>query len=335
MRLHRIIGSLLLTASLVAGWFVWDYQLFVKTPIQIPPSSDIYRVAPGATITQIADELEALGVIRSATYFVWLARISERAHKIRYGEYQLRSGMSADSLQELFTKGRTVQYALTLVEGWNITQLLAAISAETKLRQTLDGVDHAALLSMLGVEEEHPEGLFLPDTYHFPRGMSDVQFLRRAYDAMQAYLTAAWEKRAKNLPYANAYEALIMASIVEKETGKAEERPAIAGVFVRRLQRGMRLQTDPTVIYGLGDRYDGDIKRTHLREATPYNTYVINGLPPTPIAMPGRAAIDAALHPADGDALYFVATGDGGHTFSATLVEHNAAVQRFLNRQRR
>jgi UPF0755 protein len=229
---------------------------------------------------------------------------------------------------ERLVSGKTIQYPVTLVEGWTFRQAVDHIAEDPRYGDLL-GKSDADLMAALGRGGEHPEGRFFPDTYAFPRAATGLDVLRRALERMDQVLAEEWAARAPDLPIDSPYEALILASIVEKETGLAEERPAIAGVFTRRLQKGMRLQTDPTVIYGMGERFDGDIRRADLREATPYNTYVITGLPPTPIALPGRAAIHAALNPEPGEALYFVARGDGGHVFSATLEEHNAAVRKY------
>jgi UPF0755 protein len=229
----------------------------------------------------------------------------------------------------MMISGKVRQYALTLVEGWNFRQVMDAVQSHPSLAHTLQGLENAAIMAQLGHPDEHPEGRFLPDTYHFPKGLSDVAFLQRAYDAMAQTLAQEWEGRAVGLPLQTPYEALILASIVEKETGLASERQAIAGVFVRRLEKRMRLQTDPTVIYGMGERYDGNIRKQDLLEDTPYNTYRRLGLPPTPIAMPGRDAIHATLHPDDSQNIYFVSRGDGSHHFSATLEEHNNAVIKY------
>ncbi len=237
--------------------------------------------------------------------------------------------MSAAEFMDQILSGKVIQYSITIVEGWNIYQLLDVLKADPHIKQTLQGLSHKQIMQRIGYPEMHPEGRFYPDTYHFPKGLTDVEFLQRAYGAMQQKLAAEWEKRAVGLPYKTPYEALIMASIVEKETGLPSERQAIAGVFVRRLEKRMRLQTDPTVIYGLLPNFDGNIRRRDLRRDTPYNTYRRRGLPPTPIAMPGGDAIHAALHPADGDKLYFVSRGDGSHHFSATLEEHNRAVIKY------
>jgi UPF0755 protein len=232
-------------------------------------------------------------------------------------------------LLTLLRSGKVVMHSLTLVEGWNLTEVMAAVEGEPNLKHTLSDNSPAALASALGIDAASPEGMLLPDTYQFPRGTSDVAFLRRAHEAAQQEIDKQWPERATGLPYARSYEALIMASIVEKETAQPFERGKIAGVFVRRLQKGMKLQTDPSVIYGLGKAYDGDITLKDLRTDTVYNTYTRYGLPPTPICMPGRASIEAALHPEPGNALYFVARGDGTHQFSATLKQQNEAVAKY------
>ena len=235
---------------------------------------------------------------------------------------------------ELLASGRVIQYQVTLPEGITVAQALAILRRESDLEVDLSGADDPRLLA-LAEPFGHLEGLFFPDTYHYARGASDWQILQRAHDAMLDILEVEWQQRADGLPYETAYQALIMASIIERETGLPEEREQIAGVFVRRLQQGMRLQTDPTVIYGVGDEFDGNLRRAHLQdEGNAYNTYRHGGLPPSPIALPGRAAIRAALHPAQGSALFFVARGDGGHVFSDTLAEHEAAVRRYQLQRR-
>jgi UPF0755 protein len=225
--------------------------------------------------------------------------------------------------------GEVEQFFLTIVEGWTFRQMLAAVHQHPEIDKKLAELNDEEIMRTLNLPAVHPEGQFMPDTYHFPDGTTDIQFLKRGWKAMQDYLHAQWQQRDEGLPLKSPYEALILASIVEKETGLARERPEIAGVFVRRLQKGMKLQTDPTVIYGIGPQFDGNIRRKDLRKDTPYNTYTRYGLPPTPIALPGKAAIKATLHPADGNSLYFVAKGDGSHQFSDTLDEHNRAVRRF------
>jgi UPF0755 protein len=268
-------------------------------------------------------------VLDRPLYFRVLARLDPRSRRLQAGEYRIEAGTTPGGLLALFSSGRVIQYPVTLIEGWTFRQVLDALAGLEYLEQTLSGTSDAAIMARLGRPDLHPEGRFLPDTYLFPRGTPDVQVLQRALAAMDEVLAAEWAQRGPDLPLGSPDEALVLASIVEKETGLAEERAAIAGVFVRRLRKGMLLQTDPTVIYGLGEAFDGDLRRRDLSADTPYNTYVHPGLPPTPIAMPGRDSIRAALHPADGASLYFVARGDGSHQFSTTLQEHNRAVRKY------
>ncbi|MCP1366647.1 endolytic transglycosylase MltG, partial [Halomonas sp. BBD48] len=249
---------------------------------------------------------------------------------LRAGEFMIEPDMSGRELLALLSSDRVVTYAVTVPEGWTFDDMRDALAAAPKLAQLTDGMSDEEVMAELGYPDQHPEGRFFPDTYSYHKGISDLDILRQAYERMQAELTQAWEARDEGLPLETPYEALIMASLIERETGVDGERRQIAGVFVRRLEQGMRLQTDPTVIYGMGDDYDGNITRADLRRPTPYNTYVIDALPPTPIALPGRAALEAAVDPAEGDTLYFVAKGDGSHHFSRTLNEHNAAVRRYI-----
>ncbi|OQX34605.1 MAG: aminodeoxychorismate lyase, partial [Candidatus Sedimenticola endophacoides] len=249
------------------------------------------------------------------------------------GEYDIPHGTTPETLIALLVSGRVKSYSLTVIEGWTFSQLLELLAGEEAIRQTFEGVGPAEIMQRIGHPEEHPEGRFLADTYHFPRGTTDLAFLKRAYQAQADLLASEWQRRDPELPLDAPYAALIFASIIEKETGVASERARIAGVFVRRLRKGMKLQTDPTVIYGMGKRYNGNIRKRDLLEDTPYNTYVHRGLPPTPIALPGADAIHAALHPSDGKALYFVAKGNGEHHFSATLEEHNRAVRKYQLRR--
>jgi UPF0755 protein len=260
---------------------------------------------------------------------VWLGRETDAAHRLQTGEYRITADMTPARLLETLTSGDVIQHALVIVEGQTFREVLATVRDSDALQMTLDLSDTSDIMVRLGHANEHPEGRLLPDTYHFPTGTTDVAFLQRAYNAMAEKLAAAWDGRDEDLPFRTPYEALILASIVEKETGQADERPMIAGVFVQRLRKGMRLQTDPTVIYGLGEEFDGNIRRRDLLADTPYNTYTRDGLPPTPIAMPGRHAIDAVMHPDEKGYLYFVARGDGSHYFSRTLKEHNQAVKKY------
>jgi UPF0755 protein len=253
--------------------------------------------------------------------------------QIKAGNYLIERGITPYDLFEIITVGKTTQAGITFIEGWTFQQMRAAMMANDAIKHMTISYTHQQILENIGATESHAEGLFFPDTYFFSRGMSDQDILKRAYHAMQSRLNEAWEQREAGLPYKTPYEALIMASIIEKETGRADERKMIAGVFVNRLRIGMRLQTDPTVIYGMGERFDGNIRKKDLQIDTAYNTYTRSGLPPTPIAMPGLASIEAALHPAKTRALYFVGKGDGSHAFSSTLAEHNRAVVKYQLRR--
>ncbi|MCB1774798.1 MAG: endolytic transglycosylase MltG [Gammaproteobacteria bacterium] len=331
--LARLFGLLVLAGSLVVGWAWMEYREFLQTPLKVAGGSVVYDVPAGQSFGAITRELEQAGLVTNARYLQWYGRYRGLASQVKAGEYRLSDGMTADELLALLVSGRSISYSLTLLEGWNIRQVRAAVAGHEALRQTLDGVDNDALMERLGRPGLHPEGRFFPDTYRFDRGTTDVEFLQRAMRTMDEELAQAWQARVEGIPLQSAEEALILASIIEKETGQASERPQIAGVFSRRLQKGMKLQTDPTVIYGMGEQFDGNIRRRDLRQDTPYNTYVHAGLPPTPICMPGREALRAAVDPEPGNSLYFVARGDGSHAFSATLKEHNAAVRKYQLKQ--
>jgi UPF0755 protein len=328
-RLLRLLVLLVVLALASIAWVYGKFQQFSYAHITLPQDEVVFSITPGMSLGQLARELHAQGIIEHPRFFIQLGRHLQAARKLKAGEYPLTPELTPRSLLGLFSEGRVMQYTLALIEGQTFAELRRRIEAHPVLEQTLQGLDDAAVMEKLGHADEHPEGLFLADTYHFPRHTTDLDFLRRAYSAMQQTLQAAWETRDEGLPLESAYEALILASIVEKETGVAEERAQIAGVFVRRLRSGMKLQTDPTVIYGMGESFDGNIRRNDLTRDTPYNTYTREGLPPTPIATPGRAVINAVMHPADGAALYFVASGGGRHYFSDTLSEHNLAVDKF------
>lgn len=324
--LFKLIGLAVLLGSLIGAWVMMDYRSFVNEPLSFAEEGLRYEIKSGKTLTHVGKDLERRGLIESATYLVWLGKFEGMANNIKAGEYRFDDGILPARLLEQITNGEMLQYGITVVEGWNFRQLMDAVHSNEYLLHTLSDYSDEEIMAQIGRPGEHPEGMFLPDTYYFPRLTTDVAFLQRAYNATQQFLTENWPDRAIDVEFKTPYEALIMASIVEKETGLPSERKQIAGVFNRRLQKRMCLQTDPTVIYGLGQTFDGNIRRRDLRKDTPYNTYLHRGLPPTPIAMPGRAAILAALHPMPGIDLYFVARGDGGHQFSATLEQHNAAV---------
>ncbi len=327
--LFNLIGLTVIAVSTGGAWLWMDYQTFGKNFLKIPGDGWRYEVVTGANLRSIGRDLQAQGILERPEYLRWMARTEGYASRVRVGEYEFSARTTPREFLEKIVSGKVVQWQLTIVDGWTFRQMLDAVAAHDKLTHTLAGLADAEIMVKLGYPQLHPEGRFLPDTYAFPKGTSDVDFLKRAYISMQEYLVRVWPERDKNLPLASKDEALTLASIVERETGIPQERPMIAGVFVRRLQKGMRLQTDPTVIYGLGDRYDGNIHRRDLDAETPYNTYRIKGLPPTPIALPGKEAINAALHPQGGDALYFVARGDGSHEFSSSIEQHNRAVMKY------
>ncbi len=326
---YKFCGIAILLASFIGGWVLMDYRQFVSDPLPIAEPGYRHVIAPGTSLQGFADDLHRAGILPHPHYLRWLARWEGKSQSIQAGEYLFAPAITPRQLLEQAASGAVMQHSLTVVEGWTFAQLLEALRQNEIIEQTLNGLDDAQIMARLGHPDQHPEGRFLPDTYHFPRGTSDVAFLQRAYQTLETRLDEEWRQRDPGLPYRTSYEALIMASIIEKETALPEERAEIAGVFVRRLAKGMRLQTDPTVIYGLGSRFDGNLKRRDLASDSPYNTYMHAGLPPTPIALPGLASIHAALHPAPGNALYFVSRGDGSHEFSATLEAHNKAVRRY------
>jgi UPF0755 protein len=337
---NLIIACLLLLLVAVAGgaWLWQRYAGFGDHPIAGLPAGGSVVVASGDSFPGVLRKLRAAGV-SDGEDLQWraLARRLDVAGSLKVGEYALAPGITPRELLLNMRNGKVISYRFTLVEGWNIRQLRAALDAATPLLHETASLDDAALMKQLGHPGQHAEGRFLPETYVYSRGDSDVDLLKRAYAAMDKALQEIWQSRARGVPLQSAEEALILASIIEKETGVASERPQIAGVFARRLKLGMRLQTDPTVIYGIGSAYDGNIRRRDLLTDTPYNTYTRAGLPPTPIAMPGVDALRAAVDPAPGNALFFVALGDGSrsHVFSATLAEHNVAVARYLQQLRR
>lgn len=312
-----------------------DYRQFLETPLPVPAQGLTLDIQSGTGIGQLVRQLQQQpGLSRPAIYLEAYARLNGLASRLKAGEYALTPGLTPRALLDRIVAGRVIQYPLTIVEGWTFRQLRQALMAHPRLVQTLSGLSDAEVMARLGRPGEHPEGWFLPDTYHFPAGFTDEAFLRRARAAMDQRLREIWDRRAPDAPVNDPYQALILASIIEKETGIAAERAEIAGVFARRLRQGMRLQTDPTVIYGLGEAFDGNLHRRDLETDTPYNTYTRSGLPPTPIALPGIAALEAAVNPASGDTLYFVADGKGGHVFSRTLDEHNRAVRQYRLQER-
>lgn len=341
MGLKRILGTLFVVSALVVGgaayWAYARYLAFADAAFPGVADGTSLVVEPGDSFRRVLAKVREAG-IDAGHDLEWqaLAKQLGAAGKIQVGEYRLDGGTTPRVLLANMRDGRVVSYRFTIVEGWNIRELRAAIGRAQPLKQTIGELDDAALMRAIGKEGVHPEGRFLPETYTYTRLDTDLDVLKRANADLEKTLDAVWEARAANLPLKSKEEALTLASIVEKETGIAEERPRIAGVFVRRLQQGMRLQTDPTVIYGMGSAYAGNIRRSDLTTDTPYNTYTRFGLPPTPIAMVGRHALEAATQPGHDDALFFVAVGDGSgrHVFSRTYAEHNVAVREYVQRYR-
>ena len=336
LRRIALLGlALVLTGAAGGFWLVHTQRGAMERPLRIGDEPFVYTVPSGVSITRVARDLEAAGVVESALRLVLQARWSGDAGRIKAGEYALEPGLTPNGLLDLLVEGVVVQYPFTIIEGWTFRELRRRIAGSVVLAQTLEGLSDGEVMAKLGHPEMHPEGRFFPETYHFPSGATDLQLLRRAFDAMSGYLESAWARRAADLPLSSPDEALVLASIVEKETGAAEERARIAGVFVSRLRRGMRLETDPTVIYGLGDDFDGNLTKADLKRDTPYNTYTRKGLPPTPIAIASAAAIDAVAAPIEDGSLYFVSKGDGRHVFSSNYDDHRKAVRRYQIRARR
>lgn len=326
-----LAGALLMA---IAGMLYLDHYL--DTPAGSGEDAVEFQIERGQSFGEVSRALAARGLLEKPWLLDLFARKTGQAGRLHAGDYLLQPRVTPRQLLAKFTSGEVRLYSFTIVEGWNHRELLAALEADPQVEATLTAADWPAFLESIDALAGHPEGLFLPETYRFPRGTTDRDVLRQAWDLMRRVLDEEWAARSPAAPVDSPYEALILASIVEKETALATERARIAGVFARRLEKGMRLQTDPTVIYGIGPDFDGNLRRSDLQTDTPYNTYTRGGLPPTPIAMPGRAAIHAALHPAEGDELYFVATGlgDGSHAFSKTKDEHDAAVAEYLRRLR-
>ncbi|SJM90612.1 endolytic transglycosylase MltG [Crenothrix polyspora] len=327
--IYKVLASILLLLVIIGGWSWTEYQS-ARNTLAVPGEQVSIDIKKGDSFDNITHKLIAQNVNIKPFWFKVVAMQEKATTKIKIGEYVLKGGMTAPELLAVLVSGKQKQYSITFPEGWAFKEILQEIAKNSYIEHTLTDstIDFSALMAKLKVEKNHPEGLFFPDTYFFEKNTTDIAILKRAYDKMQVVLNEEWGKKEANLPLKSPYEALILASIVEKETGAKVERPLIAGVFTRRLEIGMLLQTDPTVIYGMGDNYQGNITLKDLRTPTTYNTYTIKGLPPTPIALPGRDAIVATLHPAAGDSLYFVARGDGSgtHVFSASLKDHNAAV---------
>lgn len=320
-----------ITTSLVVGIYAWNW---LNTERDFFKKENIFVVSKGASLHSVAKDLEEQSVIRWPKLWVYYAQFTQQTN-IKAGEYEFDSQVSPIKIIAVLNSGKVVQHRVSLIEGTRFVDFVAAIQKHEKILKTFDIENQKKVLEAAGFDFSDPEGWFYPDTYQFSSGDTDLSLLKRAHNKLRMVLQEEWEQKVPGLPYKNSYEALIMASIVEKETGVAHERDQIAGVFVRRLNLGMKLQTDPTVIYGLGEKYTGNITRKDLKTPTSYNTYVIRGMPPTPIAMVSREAIYAALHPKEGNSLYFVAKGDGTHYFSETLEQHNRAVNKFQKNRRK
>lgn len=331
--LKKLIIIILLVFLGAAGAIIYQFDQKLNAPITIKESRFL-QVNPGSSISVFAKKLEQDGWISTRFWLRNYGRIfPEKAH-IKAGTYLVAKGTSLTQLLTQVVEGKEHQFSITFIEGTRFSDALTVLAAHPHIKQTIQDQPSNKIAALLGIKSENPEGWLFPDTYAFTAGTQDIMLLKRAYVNMQTKLNELWQNRADNLPYKTSYQALIMASIIEKETSYIAEQTTISSVFVNRLRKRMRLQTDPTVIYGLGDRYQGDITRAHLREKTAYNTYKINGLPPTPIALAGLSAIKATLNPATTQYLYFVSGGDGKHVFSKTLSEHNHAVKQYLKKQR-
>lgn len=332
--MFRLFKKILLIGLLVSIMLMIDAWRVLHAPLNISQPEN-YEFDMGRSTSSLAKDLRQRGWMSRAYYFSAWVRLTGKAHLLKAGEYVINPGTTPLSLLDQMLQGKVKLYSITLIDGHNFQDVMARVNTSPDIKHTLQGKSMDDIMTAIGHPGEHAEGRFFPDTYSFPRGMDDVRFLQRAYDAMQQNLNDVWVTRDAGLPFATPYEALIMASIVEKETAQESERRQIAGVFINRLRLGMRLQTDPTVIYGIGESYDGNIRFKDLREDTPYNTYTRKGLPPTPIAMPGRDAIDAVMHPDTTPYLYFVARGNGSHVFSTNLPDHEAAVDKYQRKTKK
>ena len=328
----KLIKRLLLWMVIAATVAVAGMTYYANRQLALPQVPYEFTLRHGSSLTSVARQLSDAGVLQESWQFIILARLYGKASEIKAGSYELEQNLTSLQLLRMISRGDVSQSEIAFIEGWTFKQMRKALDEHQAVRHETAGLSEHEILVRIGAQENAAEGMFFPDTYYFSAGMSDLDILRRAHQLMQVRFAEAWRERAPDLPYTNPYEAMIMASIVEKESGRNAERPLIAGVFINRLHLGMKLQTDPTVIYGMGDAYSGNIRKKDLLTDTTYNTYTRMGLPPTPIAMPGAAAIYATLHPAKTSALYFVGRNDGTHQFSSNLAEHNRAVARYQKR---
>ncbi len=330
----RIMSKLALLIILILFCLAGTVAYFAFKPLQLSHKPLAFTLNPGSSLKNAAFQMKLAGILEDDWSFVWLARALGKAGHIKYGNYQLEKDISLYELIEMISAGRTERGQITFVEGITFKELRALLDAYPGLRHDSMPITDSEILKRIGAVEPDSEGLFFPDTYNFASGSSDLAVLKRAYQTMQHHLQDSWAKRDSDLPLDSPYQALILASIIEKETGKPEDRRMVASVFINRLRKNMRLQTDPTVIYGMGDKFDGNLRKRDLTTDTSYNTYTRAGLTPTPIALPGLASIEAVLHPAQSKALYFVARGDGSSYFSESLTEHNNAVNRYQLNQK-
>jgi len=321
-RLFVLLVLLALLAAAGLGYYAYR-------PLPLPATPFEFSLKQGSSLKSAARDMRQAGLLEHDWAFVWLARLLDKSAQLKAGNYEFEHPVSPLELLEIITKGDVSQSQIRIIEGWTFKELRAALDADQEIKHDTGGLSDMEILQRIGATENHPEGLFFPDTYYFASSSSDLAVFKRAYQIMRRHLQETWVTRAADLPLQNPYQALILASIVEKETGTASDRAMIAGVFVNRLRKGMLLQTDPTVIYGLGDKFDGNLRKRDLLADTAYNTYTRIGLTPTPISLPGAAALQAALHPAQTDALYFVARGDGSSQFSSSLAAHNRAVNQY------
>jgi UPF0755 protein len=337
--MQKLLPKIIVIAGILLALFAYvasNILQYVHQPLHFDEAVTI-DFKPGSSIRTLSRQLQSHDLLEHPDYFLTWGRLSGKATRLQAGEYLFSPGQSLGELVDDMVTGRVRQYSLTLVEGWTFREFLKAVAEHEAIEHTLKDVAYDDVMAALGYSGQHPEGRFYPDTYFIHKNTRDIALLQRAYQQMEMHLNMLWSGRDDELPFETPYDALIMASIVEKESAVPEERPVIAGVFINRLRKGMRLQTDPTVIYGIGESYDGDIRFRDLRTDTPYNTYTRKGLPPTPIAMPGLGALKAVMHPADTGYLYFVATGDGSgrHVFSATLDEHEKAVDKYQRKRKK
>jgi len=327
--MYRLLKIALVAALVGVLLAVGALAYFAMTPIAVPPSAREFIVKKGRPLKGVARDLVTAGVLNEPWRFEWMTRLLGRATELKAGNYELPKDLTPYGLAEMIGSGQVSLTPITFIEGWTFSQMRQTLDANPAIAHDTQGMSDQEILRRIGATEAHPEGLFFPDSYFFSAGTSDLRVLERAYQTMHRRLDTLWQTRRQDLPYGSPYEALIMASIVEKETGLESERSMIAAVFVNRLNRHMKLQTDPTVIYGMGEQFDGNLRKRDLETDTPYNTYTRMGLPPTPIAMPGQASLESALRPAEVSVIYFVARGDGSSQFSANLEDHNRAVQKY------